>query len=138
MVHHEGGRILFTSSIAATMPGTYQAVYNASKSFVQSFALALREELKDTGVSVTSLMPGPTDTEFFERADMLDTKVGAGEKDDPADVAHDGFEALMNGDERVVSHRLGTRVQAAASRVMPDRVKAAMHGRMAEPGSGDD
>ncbi len=138
MLHHDGGRILFTSSIAATMPGTYQAVYNASKSFVQSFALALREELKDTGVSVTSLMPGPTDTEFFERADMLDTKVGAGEKDDPADVAHDGFEALMNGDERVVSHRLGTRVQAAASRVMPDRVKAAMHGRMAEPGSGDD
>jgi short-subunit dehydrogenase len=138
MVHHEGGRILFTSLIASTMPGTYQAVYNASKSFVQSFALALREELKDTGVSVTSLMPGPTDTEFLARADMLDTKVGAGEKDDPADVAHDGFEALMNGDERVVSHRLGTRVQAAASRVMPDRVKAAMHGRMAEPGSGDD
>ncbi|MFL5818154.1 MAG: SDR family NAD(P)-dependent oxidoreductase [Conexibacter sp.] len=138
MAHQGGGRILFTSSIASTMPGTYQAVYNASKAFVQSFALALRAELSDRGVSVTSLMPGPTDTEFFERADMLDTKVGAGEKDDPADVAHDGFEALMNGDERVVSHSLKTRAQAAASRVMPDRAKAAMHGRTAEPGSAQD
>src|SRR3954447_18733336 len=65
MVARDEGRILFTSSIASTMPGTYQAVYNASKSFVQSFALALRDELRDTGVTVTSLMPGPTDTEFF-------------------------------------------------------------------------
>src|SRR3954454_2067595 len=87
MVARDEGRILFTSSIASTMPGSFQAVYNASKSFVQSFALALRNELKDTGVTVTSLMPGPTETEFFERAEMLDTKVGAGEKDDPADVA---------------------------------------------------
>ena len=137
MAHQGSGRILFTSSIASTMPGTYQAVYNASKSFVQSFALALREELSDRGVSVTSLMPGPTDTEFFERADMLDTKVGAGEKDDPADVAHDGFEALMNGDERVVSHSFRTRLQGRMSRVMPDSVKASMHRRMAEPGSAD-
>ena len=95
------------------MPGTYQAVYNASKSFVQSFALALRKELKDTDVTVTSLMPGPTDTEFFERADMLDTKVGAGEKDDPADVARDGFEALMDGEERVVSASMTTKLQGA-------------------------
>ena len=103
MVARDAGRILFTSSIASTMPGAFQAVYNASKSFVQSFALALRDELKDTNVTVTSLMPGPTDTEFFERADMLDTKVGAGDKDDPADVAREGFEALMAGDERVVA-----------------------------------
>jgi uncharacterized protein len=137
MAHHGGGKVLFTSSIASTMPGAYQAVYNASKSFVQSFALALREELRDSGVSVTSLMPGPTDTEFFERADMLDTKVGAGEKDDPADVAHDGFEALMAGEERVVSHSLRTRLQGHGSRLMPDRLKAAMHRRMAEPGSGN-
>jgi short-subunit dehydrogenase len=136
MAHRHGGRILFTSSIASTMPGTYQAVYNASKSFVQSFALALREELEPRGVSVTSLMPGPTDTEFFARADMLDTQVGTGEKDDPADVAHDGFEALMRGDERVVSHSLKTRAQAAVSRALPDRAKAAMHRRMAKPGSG--
>ena len=87
MVERDAGRVLFTSSIAATMPGSFQAVYNASKSFVQSFALALRHELRDTGVTVTSLMPGPTETGFFERADMLDTKVGASDKDDPADVA---------------------------------------------------
>ena len=131
------GRMLFTSSIASTMPGTYQAVYNASKSFVQSFALALRDELKDTGVTVTSLMPGPTDTEFFERADMLDTKVGAGDKDDPADVARDGFEALMAGKERVVSASLQTKLQGRGSRLMPDALKARMHRAMAEPRSDD-
>jgi short-subunit dehydrogenase len=130
------GRILLTSSIASTMPGSFQAVYNASKSFVQSFALALREELADTGVTVTSLMPGPTDTEFFARANMLDTKVGSGSKDDPADVARDGFDAMMRGDERVVSHSLSTKLQGRGSRLMPDRVKAMMHRRMAEPGSG--
>jgi uncharacterized protein len=137
MVARDDGRILFTSSIASTMPGTYQAVYNASKSFVQSFALALRAELKDTNVSVTTLMPGPTDTEFFERADMEDTKVGSGDKDDPADVARDGFEALMKGEERVVSASMKTKAQGRFSRAMPDSVKAKMHESMAKPGSGD-
>src|SRR4051795_10836119 len=94
MVARGDGRILITSSIASTMPGSFQAVYNASKSFTQSFALALREELKDTGVSVTSLMPGPTETEFFERADMTDTKLGSGDMDDPAVVAEQAFEGL--------------------------------------------
>jgi len=136
MTARDEGRILFTSSIASTMPGAYQAVYNASKSFVQSFALALREELKDTGVTVTSLMPGPTETEFFERADMLDTKVGASDKDDPADVARDGYEALMAGKERVVSASLQTKLQGRGSRLMPDAVKAKLHRSMAEPGSG--
>jgi short-subunit dehydrogenase len=135
MVGRGQGRMLFTSSIASTMPGPFQAVYNASKSFVQSFALALRDELKDTGVTVTSLMPGPTETEFFEEADMLDTKVGAGDKDDAADVAKDGFEAMMKGEERVVSASLTTRLQGRGSRFMPDSAKAAMHRRMAEPGS---
>jgi len=136
MVARNEGRVLFTSSIASTMPGTFQAVYNASKSFVQSFALALRNELKDTGATITALMPGPTDTEFFERADMLDTKIGAGDKDDPADVARDGFEALMAGEERAVSASLSTKLQGRASRFMPDKAKAEMHRRMAEPGSG--
>jgi uncharacterized protein len=136
MVERDEGRILFTSSIASTMPGAFQAVYNASKSFVQSFALALANELKDTGVTVTALMPGPTETEFFERADMLDTKIGAGDKDDPADVARDGFEALMAGKERVVSHSLSTKLQGRGGRLLPDGVKAEMHRRMAEPGSG--
>jgi uncharacterized protein len=136
MVARDEGRVLFTSSIASTMPGSFQAVYNASKSFVQSLALAVRNELKDTNVTITSLMPGPTDTEFFERADMLDTKVGSDEKDDPADVARDGFEALMAGKERVVSASLKTKLQGRASRVLPDSVKAQMHRQMAEPGSG--
>lgn len=135
MTARDEGRVLFTSSIASTMPGSYQAVYNASKSFVQSFAEAIRNELKDTGVTITSLMPGPTDTEFFERAEMEDTKVGSGEKDDPAEVARQGFDALMAGKEKVVAGSLKNKVQAAAAGVIPDKLKAEMHRRMAEPGS---
>jgi uncharacterized protein len=136
-MHARGeGRILFTSSIASTMPGLFQAVYNASKSFVQSFALALRNELKDTGVTVTSLMPGPTETEFFERADMLDTRVGSSDKDDPAEVARLGYAALMEGKERAIAASTATKLQGRFSRLLPDSLKAAMHRRMAEPGSG--
>ena len=138
MVARGEGRVLVTSSIGAAMPGAFHAVYNASKAFVQSFALALREELKDTGVTVTTLMPGPTETEFFERADLEDTRVGSGSQDDPADVARGGFEALMAGDERSVPGSLSTKVQGRFSRVVPDSVKASMHRRMAEPGSGDE
>ena len=136
MVRRDAGRILFTSSIGATMPGTFHAVYNASKSFVQSFALALRNELKDTGVSVTTLMPGPTETEFFERADLVDTRIGASDKDDAGDVARAGYEALMAGDERAVASSLSTKAQARGSRVLPDAAKAEAHRKMAEPGSG--
>jgi uncharacterized protein len=138
MATRDRGKVLVTSSIASTMPGSFQAVYNASKSFLQSFTEALQEELKDTGITLTSLMPGPTETEFFERADMLDTEVGAGDKDDPADVARDGYEALMNGDERVVSHSLSTKAQGVGSRALPDSAKAKMHAGMAKPGSADD
>jgi uncharacterized protein len=137
MVARGEGRVLFTSSIASTMPGPYQALYNASKSFVQSFAEALSDELRDTGVTITSLMPGPTDTEFFDRADLEDTKLGASTKDDPADVAREGFEALMDGRLKVVAGRLTNKVQAGAARVLPDKVKAAVHRTMAEPGSAD-
>ena len=135
MVAAHQGRVLLTSSIASEMPGSFHAVYNASKSFVQSFAEALQEELKDTSVTITSLMPGPTDTEFFERAGMMDTKVGQGPKDDPAQVARQGVDALLAGELRVVGGGVRTRVQEAASKVVPDRVKAAMHRGMAEPGS---
>ena len=135
MVAQGQGRVLFTSSIAARMPGAFQAVYNASKAFVQSFAEALRNELKDTGVTVTALQPGATDTEFFERAGMEDTKVGAGAKEDPALVAKQGFDALMAGKDHIVGGSLGTKVQAAASTVLPETVKAAQHRDMAEPGS---
>ncbi|AGL14211.1 short-chain dehydrogenase/reductase SDR [Actinoplanes sp. N902-109] len=135
MVARGSGRVLFTSSIASEMPGTYQAVYNASKSFVQSFAEAVRAETKDTGVTITSLMPGPTETNFFHRAEMDDTRVGSSKKDDPAQVAEQGFKALMKGEEKVVAGSVMTKVQGAASKVLPDSVKAKMHEKMAEPGS---
>jgi uncharacterized protein len=138
MVERDRGRILFTSSIASTMPGAFQAVYNASKSFVQSFALAVRNELKDTGVTITSLMPGPTETEFFERAGMEDTEVGQSEKDDPAEVAQQGFDAVMAGKEKVVAGSFKNKLQVAAGKAMPDRAKAEMHRKMAEPGSAED
>ncbi|MET9463892.1 SDR family NAD(P)-dependent oxidoreductase [Streptomyces sp. NPDC006544] len=138
MVEDGEGRLLITSSIASTMPGSFQAVYNASKSFLQSFSQALQNELKDTGVTVTSLMPGPTETEFFERADMLDTKVGQADKDDPAQVAAQGFDAMMAGKDKVVAGSLKTRAQGLANRVLPDSVKARAHRGMAEPGSGSD
>ncbi|MFF8261439.1 SDR family NAD(P)-dependent oxidoreductase [Streptomyces virginiae] len=138
MVEDGEGRMLITSSIASTMPGSFQAVYNASKSFLQSFAQALQNELKDTGVTVTSLMPGPTETEFFERADMLDTKVGRADKDDPAQVAAQGFEAMMAGKDKVVAGSWKTKAQGLAHRVLPDGVKAQVHRGMAEPGSGGD
>jgi uncharacterized protein len=136
MVRRGSGRVLFTSSIASTMPGTFQAVYNASKSFVQAFALAIRRELRGTGVSVTSLMPGPTDTDFFRRAHMEDTRVGSSDqKDDPAEVARQGFDALMEGRERVVPGSLVNRLLAYGGRLVPDRAKAEAHRLMAEPGS---
>lgn len=130
------GRILFTGSIAGLMPGSFQAVYNASKAFVDSFSFALRNEMKDTGVTVTVLMPGPTDTEFFERAGLMDTKVGQDDKKmDPADVAKYGYDAMNRGDGDVVAG-LGNKLQAAIAAVTPQNMLAQQHRKMAEPGSG--
>jgi len=126
------GRILFTGSIAGFMPGTFQAVYNGTKAFVDSFAEALRAELADSGVSVTCLMPGATDTEFFDRADMMDTKIGQAKKDDPAEVAEVGFKAMKDGDGHVV-YGMKNKLQAAIAHVAPASVTAEMHRRMAEP-----
>jgi short-subunit dehydrogenase len=135
MREQERGRILITGSIAGLMPGTYQAVYNGTKAFLDSFSFALRHELKDSGVTVTCLMPGATDTEFFDRADMTDTKVGQAKKDDPAMVAKTGFEAMMKGQGDVVSG-LKNKLQAAVAAVTPEGVLANMHESMAKPGSG--
>ncbi|MFD7711639.1 SDR family NAD(P)-dependent oxidoreductase [Streptomyces sp. NPDC059786] len=132
------GRLLFTSSIASTLPGAFQPVYNATKSFIQSFAQALREELKDTGVSVTSFMPGPTGTDFFRRAGMADdTPIGRMEKDDPAQVAAQAYDAVMRGRSKVVTGSAKTRAQGIAGKVLPDRLKAVAHRRMAEPDEPD-
>ena len=129
------GRILITGSIAGFMPGAFQAVYNGSKAFIDSFAAALRNELKDTGVTVSCLMPGPTDTEFFARADMLDTQVGADDgKAKPADVAKAGFEAMMDGEADVVAG-LKNKLQVIMAKATPSQVLAEQHRKMAEPGS---
>jgi uncharacterized protein len=136
MVNRGEGRILITSSIAATMPGPYETVYAASKAFDLSFAEGLRSELKDSGVTVTALMPGPTDTEFFERAGLEDTRLGQGKKDDPADVAKDGYEALMAGKDKVIAGSMRNKAQVASAQVMPAQAGAAMHKKLSEPGSG--
>ncbi|QLJ02293.1 SDR family NAD(P)-dependent oxidoreductase [Streptomyces sp. NEAU-sy36] len=136
MVRRGTGRLAFTSSIAATTPGPFQPVYNASKSFVQSFAEALGNEVKDTDVTVTAFLPGPTDTDFFRRADLGDTKLGTMEKDDPDDVARQAYEAIVRGRATSVTGSLKTRAQALANKVLPDGVKAAVHRSMTEPGTG--
>jgi uncharacterized protein len=129
------GRILITGSIAGFIPGAYQAVYNGTKAFIDSFSHAIRAELKDSGVTVTCLMPGATETDFFARAGMLDTKLGQSGKDDAADVAQVGFDAMMRGDADVVSG-WKNRVQSALANVTPAAVLAEQHRRAAEPGSG--
>jgi short-subunit dehydrogenase len=133
MVERGRGRVLFTSSMVATMPGPFQSTYNASKSFVQSFALALRDELRGTGVSVTALMPGPTETNIFARAGQLDTPLGAfGHKADPADVAQAAFDGMMAGKERVIPG-LTNQVLMAGSRFLPDVVKSRLNRLIAKP-----
>jgi uncharacterized protein len=137
MVAAGRGGVLFTSSIAATAPGPYHATYAASKAFLLSFAEALRCELRDTGVTVTALLPGPTDTEFFDRSGMQGTKLREETaKDDPAEVAREGFEALMAGKDHVVAGSMKNKAQVAAGRIMPETAKAATQARQTEPGSG--
>lgn len=138
MVGRDEGKVLITGSIAGFIPGSFQAVYNGTKAFVDSFADAIRNELKDSkGVTITTLMPGPVETEFFARADMLDTDVGASDsKSDPADVAHDGWKAMMAGEAHIVSG-WKNKVQATLAHVTPAAFLAEQHRRMAEPGSAD-
>jgi len=128
------GRILITGSIAGLMPGTFQAVYNGTKAFLDNFSYALRAELADTGVTVTCLMPGPTDTAFFERADMLDTKVGAQKKQPADEVARVGFDAMMRGDGDVVAG-WSNKLWAAMAHILPAEALAEQHKKMAAPGT---
>ncbi|MBV9441926.1 MAG: SDR family NAD(P)-dependent oxidoreductase [Acidobacteriaceae bacterium] len=135
MVQRGSGRILFTSSIAGTMPTPYETVYGATKAFVRSLSEGLREELKDTGVTVTALMPGATETNFFHRAGADDTKLGASEKDDPAEVAKEGFEAMMAGKDHVIAGSFKNKMQAAAGYTLPDPLVAKAHAGQSAPGS---
>lgn len=135
MVARDSGRILFTSSIAATMPDPFEAVYGGTKVFLRWFGEALHNELKDTDVGVTVLMPSVTDTNFFNRADMLDTKAGASDKkDNPAMVAKAGYDALMAGKDKVVSG-FKNKIMAAIADALPDSVAAQVHRGMSKPGS---
>jgi uncharacterized protein len=119
------GRVLFTSSVEAQMPGSHQTMYAASKSFIQSFAEALHDEMRDTGVTVTALMPGPTDTDFFRRAGMLDTVIGRWvPKDDPGKVAKQGYDAMVRGDRKIVASSVLSKSMGMANRFLPDSVKA--------------
>jgi len=138
MVARDAGKVLITGSIAGFIPGSFQAVYNGTKAFIDSFADAIRNELKEVeGVTITTLMPGPTETEFFDRADLLDTKVGSQQKDDPAKVAKDGWDALMAGKAHIVSG-WKNKVQAAAAHVTPASTLAEQHRKIAEPGTAKD
>jgi short-subunit dehydrogenase len=135
MVQVGHGKILFTSSIAAETPGPYLAVYAASKAFLQSFAVALRQEVQDKGIVITALQPGATDTNFFVRADMLDTKVGAAEKDDPAKVAEQAFEALMAGKDHIVAGSIKNKISVAGTKLMSEKQGAKMQAKSTKPGS---
>ena len=133
MTGRNAGRVLVTSSIASTQPGSMQSVYNASKSFIQSLTEAVQDELTDSAVTITSLMPGPTDTNFFARADMEDTGMGQGPKDGADAVAEQGFQALMAGEKKVVAASVAVKATAAMNKVLPDSAKAMANRVMAKP-----
>jgi len=139
MVRRNDGRILVTGSIAGYIPGAFNAVYNGTKAMIDNVTEAIRNEIKDAkGVTLTTLMPGATDTEFFARADMLDTDIGQdSSKADPAKVARDGWDAMMAGKGHIVSG-WKNKAQVAAAGVVPQSMLAEQHRKMAEPGSGDD
>jgi uncharacterized protein len=137
MVNRGQGRVLITASVASTSPAPFLAVYGATKAFDLSFAEALRFELKDTGVTVTALQPGATDTEFFERADMDNTKVAHAKKDDPEDVAKKGFDAMMAGKDKVIAASLKAKLEGIAGELLPEPTKAKMQAGQTRPGSGE-
>lgn len=128
------GRVLITGSIAGYMPGPFMVVYNATKAFLNMFSIGLHNELKDSGVTITCLMPGLTDTEVFERGEMENTLVGKATplKADPAKVARDGYSAMMDGDDYIVSG-LFNKLQASLAGIVPDSLLAEIHRHMAKP-----
>jgi short-subunit dehydrogenase len=138
MVKRNSGKILFTASIAGEMVAPREAVYAATKAFDLSLAHSIRYELRDTGVTVTALQPGPTDTDFFHRAGMDNTEVGSEGKTEssPADVARQGIEALLAGKDHVYAASVKTKVEGMLANLTPGAVKGAMHEKMARPKTG--
>jgi len=133
MVSRGTGKILNLASVAGKAPGPYQAVYHGTKAFVHSFNEAIRVELKDTGVTITSLLPGATKTDFFRKAGMLNSKiVQEGELADPAEVARDGYEAMLAGKDMVVSG-FKNKLQVALGNITPDSMQAAQMKKAQEP-----
>lgn len=132
MEQRGAGHILVTGSIVADMPGTFNLTYNATKAFVVKFCAGLAEELAESPVTLTCLLPGAVDTAFFDKAGMRDTLVGRGPKYSPADVAQDGYDGLVNGRRKVVSGVLA-RLQYGVADVLPDLVVAKLHRIMARP-----
>jgi short-subunit dehydrogenase len=133
MAARNEGKILQVASIGGKLPGPYISVYHATKAFIVNHTEALANELKDTGVTITALLPGPTDTNFFSKADMEDTKlVQEGSLDDPAKVAKDGYEALMSGKSEIISG-LKNKAQVGMGHVMPDTMTAQMIHKQMEP-----
>jgi short-subunit dehydrogenase len=126
------GRILVVGSIAGFIPGSFQAVYHGTKAFLDNFAAALADELEGTGVTVTCLMPGATETEFFRRAGMLDTPAGRSKKDDAAEVAREGFEALMEGRREIVTG-WRNKLMTVAAHIMPAWALARRNRQLSAP-----
>jgi short-subunit dehydrogenase len=138
MVTRKEGKILNVSSIGGEMPGPLQSVYHATKAFVTSFSEAVRNEVKDTGVTITLLEPGVTDTDFFNKANQEDARmVKEGTMADPAKVAQDGFDAMMAGKDKIISGMMN-KAMVAASNVEPDTMVAASMHKMMEPSKKDE
>jgi short-subunit dehydrogenase len=135
MTSQGAGKILFTASIAGEMVAPREAVYAATKAFVLSFAHSLRYELRDSGITVTALQPGPTDTDFFHRAGMDNTQVGSEGKSEsqPGEVARQGIEALLAGKDHVYAASAKTKLEGMLANAVPGAMKGAMHEKMAKP-----
>ena len=137
MVARGAGRVLVTGSIAGHVAGSFQAVYTGTKAFLNNFAAAIADELKDSGVTITCLKPGATESAIFARADMLDTRIARSKKADPADTARTGWDAMMKGEREVVDGWLN-KAQVIGSGLVPESVTAAAHRFLAEPGHAAD
>ena len=137
MVARGSGKLLYTASISGTMPTPYEAVYGATKAFLISFAEAVKSEIKDSGVSITLLLPGQVDTNFWPRSGMVDNKLAVGEKASPMKVAQEGYAAFKKGEDRVVAGMVSSKlIGNVVNNLAPDTVKADLHAREAKPGSG--